>query len=452
MKEALERALETKVERAALLAGGASKEAWRVGTEDGRVLLVRRAGGGVIHADTLSLRDEYEVLRAARDAGVRAPEPIAYLGEVEGREAFAMELVGGETIGRRIVRMPELERARRALPRQMAEQLARIHAIPRGRLPALEDEDPVERFYRELDLVDEPHPAIELGLLWVRERLPRDREHVVLHGDFRLGNLAVDERGLVAILDWEFAHVGDPAEDVAWPLVRAWRFGVDDERLAGIGAVEPYLARYCELTDRDIPLAELDVWELFGNVKWAIGALRQSRRHLNGEQRSVELAILGRLAAEMEYELLHLLEGHVSAGREWGQTPLVSKGDAGPDAKPLETSERAGRLGQVRGSDPFSTVSTGDRPVAGELAEAVREFLEDEILPTLDDHRLRFRTLVAMNALGIVERESPPPEEPDWELARRIRSGDVPDDAIPLLKEQVRRKLLVANPKYLERY
>jgi hypothetical protein len=93
-----------------------------------------------------------------------------------------------------------------------------------------------------------------------------------------------------------------------------------------------------------------------------------------------------------------------------------------------------------------------DRPTAGELAAAVREFLESEILPTLDDPRLRFRTLVAMNALGIVERESPPPEDPDWELAHRIRAGDVPDDALALLKEQIRQKLLVANPSYLGRY
>jgi hypothetical protein len=93
-----------------------------------------------------------------------------------------------------------------------------------------------------------------------------------------------------------------------------------------------------------------------------------------------------------------------------------------------------------------------DRPSAGELAAAVREFLESEILPTLDDRRLRFRTLVAMNALGIVERESPPPDDPDWELARRIRAGDPPENAIDLLKEQVREKLLVVNPSYLERY
>ena len=53
---------------------------------------------------------------------------------------------------------------------------------------------------------------------------------------------------------------------------------------------------------------ELLVWEVFGNVKWATGCLTQSRRHFNGQERSVELAVLGRLAAEMEYELLDLIE------------------------------------------------------------------------------------------------------------------------------------------------
>src|SRR5207244_12832226 len=107
---------------------------------------------------------------------------------------------------------------------------------------------------------------------------------------------------------WEFGHRGDPAEDVAWPLVRAWRFGVDELHLGGIGEVEPYLERYNVLTGRHITLASLGYWEIVGNLKWAIGALTQSRRHLSGQQRSVELAVLGRLAAEMEFELLHLLE------------------------------------------------------------------------------------------------------------------------------------------------
>jgi aminoglycoside phosphotransferase (APT) family kinase protein len=285
-----------------LLPGGASKEAWSVDTAGGRELLVRRAGGGVIHEGTLSLEQEFEVLRAAREAGVKVPEPVAYLGEIEGREAFVTERVNGETIGRRIVKSPPA-----LLPGQMAEELAKIHSIPLGRLPFLRDADPFDVFYEELDSVGEPHPAIELGLHWARKRIPLERQRVVGHGDFRLGNLAVDESGLVAVLDWEFAHVSDPAEDIAWPLVRAWRFGQDRLRLGGIGDVEPYLARYAELTDREFLLDELYAWEVLGNCKWAIGALRQGRRHLRGEDRSVEFAILGRLAAEMEYEILDLI-------------------------------------------------------------------------------------------------------------------------------------------------
>jgi len=282
------------------LAGGASKEAWAVELEDGRELLVRRAGVGVIHRDTLTLEQEFRVLEAAVAAGVRAPRPIAYLGDVAGREAFAMELVEGETIGRRLVRDPP-----EALPLEMADELAKIHSIepldflPRG--------DSISRFYDELDSVGEPHPAIEYGLAWVRERLSPSRERTFVHGDFRLGNLAVGDH-LIAVLDWEFAHIGDPVEDVAWPLVRAWRFGADARRLGGIGEVEPYLERYNELTGREITLDELVVWEVFGNVKWATGCLTQSRRHLNGQDRSVEYAVLGRMAAEMEYELLDLIE------------------------------------------------------------------------------------------------------------------------------------------------
>ena len=302
MKEAFAAALGEPVERAVLLAGGASKEAWAVDAGR-RELLIRRAAGGVIHQGTLSLAHEFEVLSAAYETGVKVPEPIAYLGEIEGREAFVMARVPGETIGRRIVKRPPP-----GLDVQLAEELAKIHAIPPGRLPFLEQGDQVTRFYAELDSIDEPHPAIELGLLWVKERLPKPRELTVVHGDWRIGNIAVDENGIVAVLDWEFAHLADPIEDLAWPLVRAWRFGVDDRHLGGIGDLEPYVERYTELTGREVTTDELRVWEVFGNVKWATGCLTQSRRHLNGQERSVELAVLGRLAAEIEYELLDLID------------------------------------------------------------------------------------------------------------------------------------------------
>ena len=128
------------------------------------------------------------------------------------------------------------------------------------------------------------------------------------HGDYRIGNVVVDERGLVGVLDWEFAHLDDPVRDVAFGMVRAWRFGVPEKRLGGVGDVGPYLERYNELTGFDVRPEELDYWELAGNVAWAIGCLTQAQRHLSGLDRSVELATLGRLGAEVEYEICNLLE------------------------------------------------------------------------------------------------------------------------------------------------
>jgi Domain of unknown function (DUF6285) len=98
-----------------------------------------------------------------------------------------------------------------------------------------------------------------------------------------------------------------------------------------------------------------------------------------------------------------------------------------------------------------------DRPTAPELLEAVWEFLSGEVLPTADDHRLKFRTLVAMNALAIARREieagnSGLGEDELRELAARIRAGDVPAGAHALLTEHVAEKLRVSNPAYLERY
>jgi hypothetical protein len=98
-----------------------------------------------------------------------------------------------------------------------------------------------------------------------------------------------------------------------------------------------------------------------------------------------------------------------------------------------------------------------ERPTAAELVEAILEFLAGEILPTVSDQRLRFRTLVAMNALSIVYRELVerlPPEDDAAQraLAARIRAGDVPPGTVARVKEDVTTRLRVASPRYLESY
>ncbi len=98
---------------------------------------------------------------------------------------------------------------------------------------------------------------------------------------------------------------------------------------------------------------------------------------------------------------------------------------------------------------------TSDRPNAAELIEAVFEFLAEEVLPNAPDHRAKFRTLVAMNALGIARRELEadgrfPSQDELRELSRRIRAGEPVDQA--QLKEHVAAKLRISNPAYLEKY
>jgi aminoglycoside phosphotransferase (APT) family kinase protein len=309
------------------LTGGASRDTWAVdvevegGPEAGRhALVLRRDLGGEIDEQALSRAHEFRLLQAAHAAGVLAPRPrwLCTDTAVLGAAFFLMDRLEGESVGRRVVREPALAEARRALPLQMGEQLARIHALdfeaaglnflPRptpGLSPAL---DGVERLARQLDRSGEPHPALELALRWLRARAPQCGSPVLVHGDFRVGNLMVGPAGLVGVFDWEFAHVGDPHEDLAWPCVRAWRFGQDRLGLGGVGESDEFFAEYERLSGRTVDRRAVRFWEMLGNLRWAVGCVAQAHRHLSGQTESLELASLGRRTGEMELELLDLIE------------------------------------------------------------------------------------------------------------------------------------------------
>ena len=151
-------------------------------------------------------------------------------------------------------------------------------------------------------------PDVEFGLRWLGQRAPSCAELTLIHGDFRIGNLLVGPEGLAAVIDWEFAHVGDPHEDLAWPCVRDWRFGNDALHVGGVGELAPYLAAYESAAGRTIDHNALRWWEIMGNLRWAATCHVQAQRHLSGADPSVELASLGRRAAEMELEFLTLIE------------------------------------------------------------------------------------------------------------------------------------------------
>jgi aminoglycoside phosphotransferase (APT) family kinase protein len=309
-----------KVVAARPLAGGASRDAWAVDVEvsGGRhALVLRRDLGGEIDDRALSRAQEFRLLQAVHAAGVAAPRPRWLCDDpaVLGAPFFLMDRLEGEAVGRRVVREPALTEARRRLPRQMGEQLGRIHAVdyapldflPRpaaGSTPALAALDNGDR---QLQSFGEPHPVLELAARWLRRHAPPCPAPVLIHGDFRVGNLMVGPAGLVGVFDWEFARVGDPHEDLAWPCVRSWRFGQDHLRLGGVGQPDEFFDAYERAGGRPVDRDAVRYWEILGNYRWAVGCVAQAHRWLTGQAASVEFASLGRRTAEMELELLDLI-------------------------------------------------------------------------------------------------------------------------------------------------
>jgi aminoglycoside phosphotransferase (APT) family kinase protein len=301
--------------RLSTVPGGASRETWLLEGGGGKWVLRRDPEGSV---SLVAMREEFGLLNAVRDAGVPVPEPIAF--EDEGGRfsspGMVVSFVEGTSVAPRVLKKPEYETARGRLSEQLAQALARVHSLgraetsERGLLPAAPP-DPalgqIAEWERQLDEIGEPFPAIELGLRWLRANAPEPADPRLVHGDFRLGNFIVDEEGLAAVIDWELAHVGDPAEDVGWLCIRSWRFGNDELPVAGVGDLDGFLAAYESAGADPIERDRIRYWEVFGNVKWAVICARQAHDHLDGIRRSHELASLGRRVCEPEWDMLQLI-------------------------------------------------------------------------------------------------------------------------------------------------
>jgi aminoglycoside phosphotransferase (APT) family kinase protein len=299
--------------RLSRIPGGASRETWRAESSRGRWVLRRDPKGSV---SLVPMGDEFALIRAAAESGAPVPEPIAFErdGGRFGSPGLLMAFVEGTSVAPRVLRKPEFEEARGRLTGQLAKALARIHAIDLVKLDGALPEAPgdptltqIEEWERQLDEIGEPLPAVELGLRWLRACAPEPAEPRLVHGDFRLGNFIVDEDGLAAVIDWELAHLGDPAEDIGWLCIRSWRFGNDDLPVAGVGQLDDFIAAYEAAGGAPVDRERVRYWEAFGNAKWAIICARQAHDHLTGVRRSHELASLGRRICEPEWDLLELI-------------------------------------------------------------------------------------------------------------------------------------------------
>jgi acyl-CoA dehydrogenase len=433
------------------LSGGASQETYRltVRAEGGeRRLCLRRSPGGIVREPSPghpSVATEAQLMQEARAVGVPEPRVYAVLDPATDGlgEGFLMEWLDGETLGARINRSPELADAREKLAFECGQTLARLHAIDldatglRQQLSEMTPEFFVRQTWENYQSFGTPQPMIDYAARWLLDHLPDDPELVLVHSDFRNGNIMVGPQGLVAVLDWEIAHIGDPMRDLGWLCTASWRFGRPELPVGGFGTREQLFEGYESVSGRPVDRDRVTFWEVFGSFWWAVGCLGMAQHYRTGPDATVERPAIGRRSSECQADCVNLLI-------------------PGPVALP-------------EAADPSS--STVDMPRADELLEGVRDFLRNDVMGVTDG-RTNFLARVAANAVDIVIREQalgPAAKAAErerlarvlgqdgdletlrWKVVHGLRGGELPLDTPGLaeaLRHAVVAQLAIDQPRY----
>lgn len=304
------------------LSAGATNETWSLDAvgdagvevedfaDDLEPLILRRSSVGR-GPGVLSLAAEARVLSVMQGCGVPVPE-VRYVltPDDELGEGFLMQRIAGATLPGKILRDPTLAAVRPQLASQLGSIAAAIHAVDPSHLPELpllDAERQIQHLHSQYQAQETARPVFELAFHWLREHLPPAVAPTFVHGDYRHGNLIIGAEGVKAVLDWELAHRGDPAEDLAWMCIPPWRFGELDHPVGGFGRREDLLAAYERASGRSIEVSRLKWWDVLGSLRWGVMCADMPKWLRSGRDKSVERAMIARRASESELDLLRIL-------------------------------------------------------------------------------------------------------------------------------------------------
>jgi aminoglycoside phosphotransferase (APT) family kinase protein len=413
--------VDAPVENIARLSGGANMESSSF-DHAGAAYVLRRAPSAEFMAVRVYGHDvEAAVVRAAFAAGVKAPEVVAELiPEDQIGTGYIMRRVQAEVNPAKILAAPPP-----SLLNDFAREAARIHAIPLDCVPALPQPASV-------DLLSEmkarffgyggDRPVFSLAFRWLEDHLLAPVPPVLLHGDFRMGNIMVDADGLAAVLDWELAHLGDRHQDLAFGCINSWRFGHIDLPAFGVGQLDDLWAAYERESGVAVEPARFRWWLVYSTLWWGLCCLQMAEIWRSGADASLERAVIGRRASETEVDLLMLLER---------DAPETERGLIA-----LSEKDPARRMGE---------------PSSIEMLEALAKWVEEEVKPSAQG-RGRFMASVALNAIGMLKREvEHPVAVHDKELSDALLAGTVglaTSGLLAKLKVTALEKLSADQPKY----
>lgn len=405
------------------LSGGANMESWAFEWAGGAYVLRRAPSADYMAGRPYGHADEAALVIAAHSAGVKAPEVVGVLSDGDGMgTGYVMRRVIAEVNPAKILANPPP-----SLLADLGRELARIHAIPAETIPAaiplMDTAAALAELKARFADYGGDRPVIALAIKWCEDHLPPPADPVLVHGDYRMGNVMVDAGGLAVVLDWELAHRGDAHEDLAFGCMTVWRFGRIDQPAFGVGGIDDYFAAYEAAGGARVDRDRFHFWLVYRTLWWALGCLQMGQAWRSGADPTVERVVVGRRTAEQELDLLLLLETEAPAAERTRSLPPAPPPAAAPTGEPTNR----------------------------EIVQAVRDWLAEVIKPAAEGHG-KFQVAVAMNALGIVTRDlDAGVRAEDKALADRLLSGAV-TLAEPGLLARLRRAVLdkcaVDSPKY----
>ena len=311
-QEFLENSLQQKIKQPIPLTGGASADINRIILANDDELIVRRTLSQEKSVMAIPKILEAKIQKVVKKNGAPVPAIIFEFSEGEEiGEGYVMEAIPGETIPRKILRDEKFSTAREKLPFEIGKSLAKIHQTQLEDLKALDQvtfSDSLEKLFQVYLSFNQPQPVFDLAFKWLEAQELIDYGEVLVHGDFRFGNFIISEENLESIIDWELAHIGNPMEDLGWLCVRSWRFGNVEKRVGGLGDIKDLIAGYESNSDIKIDESQLDIWQLYGSLRWGVICMMQTFAHLSGMVNSVEKAAIGRRVSETEFDLMNMIK------------------------------------------------------------------------------------------------------------------------------------------------
>ena len=253
---------------ATLIAGGKSNLTYTV-TDGSQEWIVRRPPLGHVLATAHDMAREYRVMSALQDTDVPVPRTDAMCTDkdVVGAEFYVMQRCAGTPYRFAVELQPLGPERTRAISERLVDTLAALHAVDPAQVGLADFGRPegflgrqVARWKKQLDASycrDLPE-ADELHAL-LAANVPQESAAGIVHGDFRLDNVLVDDSDQVtAVLDWEMATLGDPLTDLALMLLYARLAQVGGDAVSDVSLAPGYLTedevvqRYSRGSDRDL--------------------------------------------------------------------------------------------------------------------------------------------------------------------------------------------------------